>query len=76
MESFTTQDLIEELQQFHPPIPDRREGGITRDEWAEAQNISYEEAKKQLEGLVSDGVLVCEYSRLGLKSMGYVYYKI
>jgi hypothetical protein len=36
-EEFTAEDLLEELQQFHSPISERREGGITAGEYAKAQ---------------------------------------
>ena len=76
MESdFTTEDLIQELQQYHQPIPDRRPGGVTVLEWAESQNISDKFARKQLRQLVADGVLVEEFCRLAPNAQGYVYYK-
>jgi hypothetical protein len=36
-EEFTAEDLLEELQQFHSPISERREGGITAGEYAKAR---------------------------------------
>ena len=75
MESFTTEDLIAELQEYYQPVPDRREGGVTRQEFAEAQNISIKMAGKLLEDLVTRGILVRETNRLGPSAKGYVYYK-
>jgi predicted transcriptional regulator len=74
MESFTTQDLIAELQKFCKPAATRRPGGITVDEWAKEQGCSDETAGKQLRGLMDQGILerewsVCEDGRR------YVYYK-
>ncbi len=57
MESFTTADLIAELQQYKQPAPPRREGGLTVHEWEEAQGISDTSARKDLNKLVSEGVL-------------------
>ena len=76
METFTTQDLIAELQEYHQPIADRHPGGVTAYEWAEAQNISIKLARRQLKKLAADGVLVEEHCRLAPRSMGYVYYKV
>ena len=75
MENFTTQDLIEELQQYHQPTPARREGGVTIGEWAKAQNISIRLAGKQLDELVEQGMLVKEFARTSPQGRGYVYYK-
>ena len=74
-DTFTTQDLIAELQEYHQPIADRQPGGVTADEWSVAQNISIKLARRQLKKLASDGVLVEEHCRLAPRSMGYVYYK-
>ena len=77
MESdFTTEDLINELQAYHQPVADRRPGGVTATEWAEAQNISESIARKQLKQLAADGVLIKEHCRLAPRAMGYVYYKV
>jgi len=75
MEEFTTQDLIAELQAYHEPMPDRREGGVTISEWAQAQNISIRLAQKQLDELVERGMLFKEFARTSPQGRGYVYYK-
>ena len=75
MEEFTTQDLIAELQAYHQPTPERREGGVTISEWAKAQNISLRLATAQLDELVEQGVLVKEFARLSAQGRGFVYYK-
>ena len=75
MESFTTQDLIAELQEYNPPRAVRREGGLTVVDWAEAQNISTRQALVELDKLVDDGALVKEWSWIKKHSVGWVYYK-
>ena len=75
METFTTQDLIAELQEYQQPIPDRREGGVTLTEWAKAQNISVRLAQKQLDEFVEQGKLIKEYARTSPQGRGFVYYK-
>jgi hypothetical protein len=72
---FTTEDLLNELQQYHNPIEDRKPGGITRKELAIANNISKKLAKTILEGEVAEGKLIREFNRLGPGARGYVYYK-
>ncbi len=74
MESFTTQDLIEELQQYQLTAAPRREGGVTIIEWAQAQGISETASRKQLRKLVDKGVLEREWTLDGVNRM-YVYYK-
>jgi predicted transcriptional regulator len=75
MESFTTQDLIEELQQYQQTATPRREGGVTIDEWAEAQDISDTAARKQLEKLMKQGVIEREWSVCPDGIRRWVYYK-
>jgi hypothetical protein len=72
---FTTEDLLNELREYHQPVADRRPGGVTRQEYADGNNCSIKYAKKVLDELVADGVLVEEFNRLGPGSRGYVYYK-
>ena len=75
MEEFTTQDLIAELQAFHPPRPQFREGGLTIAAWAEAQNISEKSAAKELEIMQEEGTLFREWAQIKKHSLGWVYYK-
>lgn len=75
MESFTTQDLIKELQEYHQPAAPRREGGVTHDEWAEAQGISEPAARGQLKRLLVRGILEREWSLCGDGERRFVYYK-
>ena len=75
MESFTTQDLIAELQQYHLAAAPRREGGVTIIEWAQAQGISDTAARKQLRKLMDEGVLEREWTLDGGNRM-FVYYRI
>ena len=77
METFTTQDLINELLQLKPDIPYRREGGISVREWAATRGISKNTARDELDGWVKDGRLTAEYDitpdcRRPLK----IYYKV
>jgi len=72
---FTTDDLLNELAQYHQPIADRQPGGVTRQEYADRNNCSVKFAKKVLDGLVDQGVLVREYQRLGPSANGFVYYR-
>lgn len=75
METFTTEDLIEELRQYHQPVGDRREGGVTRREYADANNVSLKQSARQLDELVERGILIREKNRIGPNALGYVYYK-
>ena len=75
MESFTTADLIAELQQYHQSAVPRREGGVTIIEWAQAQGISETAARKQLRKLMDEGVLEREWTLDGGNRM-FVYYRI
>jgi predicted ArsR family transcriptional regulator len=77
VETFTTQDLINELLQLKPDIPYRREGGISVREWAATRGISKNTARDELDQWVKDGRLVAEYDitpdcRRPLK----IYYKV
>ena len=62
METFTTQDLIAELQQHVVTYATRREGGVTIMEWAEAQKISDTAARNQLKKLIARGILEREWT--------------
>jgi predicted transcriptional regulator len=77
MESFTTQDLIEELQQYQQTATPRREGGVTIIEWAEAQNpsISDTASRKQLKKLMDQGIIEREWSVCPDGIRRWVYYK-
>ncbi len=75
MESFTTEDLIAELQQYHQTAVPRREGGVTIAEWAEAQEFSETAARKQFKKLMAKGILEREWTLDGGNRM-YVYYKV
>lgn len=75
MESFTTQDLINELQQYAQATTTRREGGITHDEWAEAQKISDTAARKQLKKLGDRGILEREWTLCPDGRRRFVYYR-
>ena len=75
MESFTTQDLIAELQEYSPRIGPRREGGVTTAEWSEAQGgISDVAAGRQLKKLVANGILEREWAVIDGRKW-WVYYK-
>ena len=79
-DTFTTQDLIEELQQHVQTAKPRRTTekgeacGVTHYELAEAQGFSETTARKRLKKLVTDGVLEREWtiSQDGIRS--WVYY--
>ena len=75
METFTTQDLIEELQQHQQTYAVRREGGVTIMEWAVAQGISDTAARKQLKKLMVQGILEREWT-LDAGVRFWVYYRI
>jgi len=75
METFTTQDLIEELQQHQLTAVPRREGGVTINEWAQAQGVSETAARKQLNKLMTKGVLEREWT-LDCGNRMFVYYRI
>jgi predicted transcriptional regulator len=75
METFTTQDLIAELQEYQLTAVPRREGGVTINEWAQAQEISETAARKQLRRLMTEGILEREWTLDGGNRM-YVYYRI
>jgi predicted transcriptional regulator len=74
-DTFTTQDLIDELQAYHKPTAERREGGVSAAEWAEAQNISTKTARKELKKMMDDGLLVREKTWLAPRAIGWVYYR-
>lgn len=74
MEEFTTQDLIAELQQYHRTAAPRRPGGVTIDEWSEAQDISDTMARKQLQKLLKRGILERVWT-LDNGSRFWVYYR-
>ena len=75
-ETFTTQDLIAELQQHVVTYATRCEGGVTIMEWAAARGISDTAARNQLKKLIARGILEREWtiSRDGIRC--WVYYKI
>ncbi len=81
MESFTTEDLIAELQQYHQTAVPRRTTekgetcGITIAEWAEKQEYSETAARKYLNKLMTKGILEREWTLDGGNRM-YVYYRI
>ena len=75
METFTTQDLIAELQEYQQTAVPRREGGVTIAEWSEAQEVSETASRKQLRSLMTKGVLEREWTLDGGNRM-YVYYRI
>lgn len=76
-ETFTTADLIAELQALYPPIKDRPPGyGITAKEWQESQNLKYvRQANEQLEKMRQDGVLDRDKMRCEDGRARWVYYK-
>ena len=75
METFTTQDLINELQAHQQPIVERQEGGITIQEWAIAQGISDTAARMQLKKMVEAGVLFREWGMCDDGERRLIYYK-
>ncbi len=75
METFTTQDLIKELQEYQLTAAPRREGGVTIIEWAQAQGVSETAARKQFRKLMTKGILEREWTLDGGNRM-YVYYRI
>ncbi len=75
METFTTQDLIEELQQHQLTAVPRREGGVTIIEWAQAQEVSETAARKQFRKLMNKGILEREWT-LDCGNRMFVYYKV
>jgi predicted transcriptional regulator len=76
METFTTQDLIEELQNYLPTTPIRKEGeGITVQEWQDEQGIAEPTARRQLTRLVEQGVLTREKCKCADGEIRFVYYR-
>ena len=75
METFTTQDLIAELQQHVVTCAPRREGGVTIMEWAAARGISDTAARNQLKKLIARGILKREWT-LDSGIRMWVYYRI
>ena len=75
MESFTTQDLIAELQAFHQPLAERREGGVTAGEYARAQGYTRKTARKRLNAMVDEGLLMKEQCKIP-SGRECVYYKV
>ncbi len=74
METFTDQDLIAELQQYHPPI-ENRTGGFTQREWAEAQNLSISVANIKVKEMLKEGVIIEKRQRCEDGHIRFVYYK-
>ena len=73
-DTFTTEDLIAELQEYTLTAAPRREGGVTIAEWSEAQGVSDTAARKQLQKLMAEGVLEREWTLDGGSRM-WVYYR-
>ena len=74
MEEFTTQDLIEELQRYHPPIEERT-GGVTQQEWAKSQGIRPRSGGDLLNEMLDEGILYRLRQRCADGIVRYVYYK-
>ena len=73
MEIFTTKDLIKELQAY---VNEERElGGVTVAEWAEAQGVTHDYARKQLAKMIGDGILTRKKARVDGRRT-FVYYKV
>lgn len=64
METYTDQDLINELLALSPNYPPRH-GGVTAREWAEAKGIHMRNAYEKLDRWVEDGILVVELNTVG-----------
>ncbi len=81
METFTKQDLINELQQYHQTAVPRRttekgeQCGVTTQELAEAQEFSETAARNHLKKLEAKGILEREWTLDGGCRM-YVYYTV
>ena len=82
MESFTTQDLIAELQQYQQIAAPRRTTekgeacGVTIAELAEEHGISDTAARNQLKKLVTKGILEREWTLCPDGQRRWVYYRI
>ena len=74
-QEYSKLDLIKELREYHKPVPERREGGITIKEYLTEQNISDKLATKQLNDFVEEGMLIREWAVLGPHARGWVYYR-
>ena len=80
MESFTTQDLIAELQEYQQTYAPRRTTekgevcGVTTAEFAVELGISETAARKRLKKLMAEGILEREWTLYGGSRM-IVYYK-
>ena len=74
-ETYTTQDLINELQAHQQPIIERQEGGITHQEWADAQGISDTAGRSQLKKMMAEGLLTRELQMCNDGNRRYVYYR-
>ena len=55
--TFTTDDLMDELRAFYPQRQERRPGGITTTEYAEAEGITQKMAHVRLYKLWKEGKL-------------------
>ena len=73
-DTFTTEDLIAELQEYTQTAAPRREGGVTIAEWSEAQGVSDTAARNQLKKLVIRGILERVWTLDGNRM--WVYYRI
>ena len=71
---FDTNDLIKELQEYAGG-GERKPGGVTVWEWADAQNVSFANATNQLSQLFRDGILTRRKYRTNGSRMVFVYYK-
>ena len=74
-ETYTTQDLINELQAHQQPIVERQEGGITHQEWAIEQGVSDTAGRNQLKKMMAEGKLFREWQMCGDGNRRYVYYR-
>jgi predicted transcriptional regulator len=63
VESFTDLDLLDELQRYHQPLAERREGGITAGEYAKAQGYTRKTARNHLKQRVADGTWYFEWCK-------------
>ncbi|MHC4389530.1 MAG: hypothetical protein ACYSX1_13115 [Planctomycetota bacterium] len=74
MESFTDLDLLDELAQYHQPLAERREGGITAGEYGAQMGYTRKTARKKLNAMVDEGLLVKEHCKIP-QGREFVYYK-
>ena len=72
-EEFTTEDLIAELQAYHNE--ERKPGGVTVEEWAEASDINKDQARQQLNRMLDKGLLTKQKARVNGERV-FVFYKV